>query len=249
MDPAPHKPRVSTFIRIQSVAIGVDVTHFMTPDWDRVLRLYVRWRAQVRKNGNFPMEIQAYLLTYAKELERCGKDGLVDRQRTADEWTSRYFQHFGMQHLEDVVTCSRELPDTPPMRVWCTYMLRDVKNAFGKTYRPAVFEKIVEASASAIEEGRAIAAAVTFDSEGKFQLGGPVGRVERLELSENLLGADVQLLDTPEGQLYAQRAPFGDVVLFPLFMELSDSDGVVTGGLFIGWGLILKDLIPAPAAS
>src|SRR5207244_523439 len=91
VDPTPRRCTVSTFIRLQNVAIGVDVTSFITPDWDRVLHLYVRWRAMVRKNGNFPMEIQAYLLTYAKELEKCGKEGLVDRQRTADEWTSRYF--------------------------------------------------------------------------------------------------------------------------------------------------------------
>lgn len=98
-------------VKLKNVEIPVDVTHFITPDWHRVLYFYPRWRRLVRQDGGTPGPIQEYLLLYAEELERLGCEGSLAEKLSSDEWISVYIRHYGLSHLERAVRFSEEEVD------------------------------------------------------------------------------------------------------------------------------------------
>ena len=235
-----------TYIRIQNVAVGVDVTNFMTPDWDRVLRLYPRWRDQVKKNGDDPWDIQPYMLVFAKELERCGREGLVSRHQTQDEWMQRYMQHFGLGHLADVVECSKEQPWK--IRLWCSSMKADVPSPSGSIYGLDVLQGIVDFTKKAVDEGASFAQLGVHDGT-KVQLKNVAGRVDKVVLVDGVLGADIQVLSTPAGLVLAKLCEYPERLgLVPLMMgDKDEATKRVSNLLVFGWAVLCKEAdLPLP---
>jgi len=92
-----------TFLKVCDVEIPVDVDNFITPDWKDVLDFHAKWVKLVdwTKYGE-PWPFQPYMLEFAKQLERAGKEECLGklRVRTADQWVERCFQHYGLGFLE-----------------------------------------------------------------------------------------------------------------------------------------------------
>lgn len=74
-----------------------ELTSFITPDWEDVMRFYPVWRQECDRQGLEPWPIQPFMLEVLKALER----GEARPGRTQQDWMQRLIQHFGLHKLEE----------------------------------------------------------------------------------------------------------------------------------------------------